>query len=120
VILIIFLVSHLKREHQYGKDSNKDCTKQEKQEHNRRERETPTTTRQGSKRHIWQGATLFPNMDNSFWWKQIISVGFVNLSEKIKNHTNETFFQTIIKKKPLMISLAIIHQTNSLEREKSP
>jgi len=68
VILIIFLVKYLKREPKMEvKDSNRDCSKQEKQEHKRRERRG-ILIRQGRKRTIWQGKLCFPTWTAGFGW----------------------------------------------------
>ena len=49
------------------KDSNRDCSKQEKQEHKRRERRG-ILIRQGRKRTIWQGKLYFPTWTAGFGW----------------------------------------------------
>lgn len=59
--------------------------------------------------------TLFPNMDSRLWLIQIRNVGVVNLSGKKRNILIKLrFSQTIIKRKPLMIILAIIHPPDQL------
>lgn len=66
VILIIFLVKYPeKRSKMEVKDSNRDCSKQEKQEHKRREIRG-TLMRQGRKRTIWQGKLCFPTWTAGF------------------------------------------------------